>query len=548
MPLKHYGIYISWAPTVDLRHEGLGRYLAAFVKGITAHTDVRFIIICPSWSQQSLRELFKAEAVPDTCFKLVSPKKTPPALRIFEAFKSLRKKSQRISARIRLKNYIHEKRNRLVEYILQSVAGAQSIPNLLYRLTPIGLLGAIGLALSPIFIIFSLTYFLPLQAIRLTTKLLAPAGKKIDRVKAMARNLKGDGLVLRMYQEMERSETLRMLKLANDLKHVSAWYCPTAFWPAFNELNAPRLMCVPDVVLSEFPVGFAKAGGDRFLQTFNSVETTIKGGDHFVTYSNKVKWATLVDKYGVPAANISVVHHAPNDLSRWVKVSGFSDLEATSINYCRSLMAAALLKARGSNYTHGFENTSLSFMFYASQLRPNKNVITLLRAYRELRDKDLIKQKLIITGDPSGLPEVRNYISEHKLETEVLCLHGLTVKELAACYKLADLAVNPSLSEGGCPFTFTEALSVDTPVIMARIPVTEEILTDPQLQEMTFFDPFDWRDLAKRIEWALANREHLLNAQRKIYTVLAKRTWADVVDEHLQILNEISQQHAEAAN
>jgi len=47
---------------------------------------------------------------------------------------------------------------------------------------------------------------------------------------------------------------------------------------------------------------------------------------------------------------------------------------------------------------------------------------------------------------------------------------------IAACYKLADLAVNPSLSEGGFPFTFTEALSVGTPVVMARIPVTEEII------------------------------------------------------------------------
>lgn len=547
MPLKHYGIYISWPPAVDLRHEGLGRYLAAFVKGVAPHTDVRFVIICPSWSQKALKELFKSEAVPDTCFQLVSPKKTPPALRIFEALKSFRRKGKRLSIKARLTNYINEKKNRIVEYTLQSVAGAQSIRHLMLLLLPIALLGVLALALSPFLIILSLIFLLPKRIFGSILRLPAPAQRKVARVAAMARNLKSDGLVLRMYQEMERSETLRMLKLANGLKHVRAWYCPTAFWQSFNQLNAPRLMCVPDVVLSEFPVGFAKAGGDRFLQTFNSVEATIRGGDHFVTYSSKVKWSTLVDKYGVPAQKISVVHHAPNDLSRWVQVSGFSDLEATSRNYCRSLMAGALLKARGSSYTQGFENTSLSFIFYASQLRPNKNVMTLLRAYRELREEDVINQKLIITGDPAGLPEVRDYIAEHKLETEVLCLHGLTVKELAACYKLADLAVNPSLSEGGCPFTFTEALSVDTPVVMARIPVSEEVLTDPDLQEITFFDPYNWRDLAQRIEWALSHREHMLSTQRDAYAELSKRTWAHVVDEHLQILERISELPVEAA-
>ncbi|MFD2884495.1 glycosyltransferase [Pseudomonas lini] len=72
----------------------------------------------------------------------------------------------------------------------------------------------------------------------------------------------------------------------------------------------------------------------------------------------------------------------------------------------------------------------------------------------------------------------KKFISEHGLQNDVLCLYGLSIQELAACYKLADLAVNPSLSEGGCPFTFTEALSVGTPVVMARIAVTEEILVD----------------------------------------------------------------------
>ncbi|WP_210236525.1 glycosyltransferase, partial [Mesorhizobium sp. M3A.F.Ca.ET.201.01.1.1] len=79
--------------------------------------------------------------------------------------------------------------------------------------------------------------------------------------------------------------------------------------------------------------------------------------------------------------------------------------------------------------------------------------------------------KLILTGF-SHYESVRVFLREHNLLADVLCVHGLTEPELAACYKMADLAVSPSLSEGGMPFTFTEALSVETPAILADIDVT----------------------------------------------------------------------------
>jgi len=193
-----------------------------------------------------------------------------------------------------------------------------------------------------------------------------------------------------------------------------------------------------------------------------------------------------------------------------------------------------------SPYAHFFVGSDIKFIFYASQFRPNKNIITLLKAYEYLLRKQYIGYKLILTGHPSVLPEIKCVIAEHRLENDVLCLHGLSEKELAACYYLADLAVNPSLSEGGCPFTFTEALSVDTPVVMARIPVTEEIITDSEIQHEMLFDPYDWRNMADRIEWALDNRDALLAKQKILYDKLSLRTWRNVVDEHINILDRIS--------
>jgi hypothetical protein len=203
-------------------------------------------------------------------------------------------------------------------------------------------------------------------------------------------------------------------------------------------------------------------------------------------------------------------------------------------------MSKAIYKASNPGYASGFLNGSVRFLFYASQFRPNKNVLSLLRAYEYLLRKRHIGHKLILTGNPSTFPEVNRFIKKHYLENDVLCLHGLTTAELAACYQLADLAINPSLSEGGCPFTFTEALSVDTPVVMARIPVTMEVLNDPSLDEVMFFDPYSWKDMADRIEWAIHHRNELLTIQKPIYETLAQRNWGNVVDEYIKILDVIS--------
>ena len=123
----------------------------------------------------------------------------------------------------------------------------------------------------------------------------------------------------------------------------------------------------------------------------------------------------------------------------------------------------------------------------------------------------------------------------------MLCLTDLSEQQLAAFYRLADLAVNPSLSEGGMPFTFTEALSVGTPAVMGDIEVTREILVDPDIREATLFDPYDWRAVARKIEWALENRDDLYARQRAFYDeTLARRRWEDVVAEHVRILDEIA--------
>jgi glycosyltransferase involved in cell wall biosynthesis len=544
MSVKIFGIYLAYAPSLDLRHEGLGRYLAAFLKGTESRDDVKFVLVCPSWSRKGLEELFSSEGVGNRNFEVVSPPKVPIILRAYEAYLARKQRVRRPSiAKRLLKNAFHLK-NLAVARFEDKLVNASSIIGLMLAGVEVLALILISLPFLPVVVLMFLLFF-GFQLPKKVTKLHRFYSRFLLRFSKVVGKPKDDAFVLRVYRGLERVESDRMLKLIDKMPEVRAWYCPTAFWPAFNRIEKPRLICVPDVVLSDFPIGFSQVGGDRFLQVFDRVEDTIRNGSHFVTYSDAVKWETLVDRYGISSRAVRVIHHAPNRLNEWVTVSGFSDVEETSRDYCETLFLRALKKANNYSYASTFKNSSLKFYFYASQFRPNKNLLSLLMAYDYLIKNNLTGHKLILTGNAGGMPEVAHFIKERHLENDVMCLHGLSVQELAACYKLADLAVNPSLSEGGCPFTFTEALSVSTPVVMARISVTEEVLSDPELQEVTFFDPYDWRDIASRIQWATANRDNLLLVQSKGYCLLAERTWTDVVNEHIDALDDISKAEGE---
>lgn len=537
--MKNFGIYLAYAPSVDLRHEGLGRYLAAFIKGSAGRDDVKFTLVCPSWTKKTLLDLFQSEGVQEDTFEIVSPENIPMILRCYEWYVARTNKQKTRS----LKQWFAKKlffcSGGLMSHIEQRLITVDSYSG-------VARLGLEAVALFLLLLLVSpLLILLPLYALHLKLKAIArhamrPIRKLINPLRALVDAPKDDTFVQRLYRRLEQVESDRMLQLINTMENVKAWYGPTAFWPAFNEIKAPRLMCVPDVVLADFSVGFSSVGGERFLQVYERVETAIQHGQYFVTYSKNVKWQTLVERYAIKPSAVSVVYHAPNDLSSHVAVKGLADAEAASKNYCVMLFKRALKKATHPMYASTFSNGDVKFIFYASQFRPNKNLISLLRAYKHLRDKHFIPHKLVLTGHAEGFPVVTDFIREHHLENDVLCMHGLTVGELAACYKLADLAVNPSLSEGGCPFTFTEALSVATPVVMARIPVTEEVLADTELQEITFFNPYDWRDMASRIQWAILNRDELLAVQLSAYASLSQRRWIDVVNEHIAILDAIS--------
>lgn len=148
--------------------------------------------------------------------------------------------------------------------------------------------------------------------------------------------------------------------------------------------------------------------------------------------------------------------------------------------------------------------------------------------------------KLILTAQFQYDKRIQTFIDDNGLHADVLSLHSVPNKVLAALYHLASLSVTPTNFEGGFPFTFSEAYSVGTPSIMSRIPVVQEVIDDPELQDLMTFNPLDVDDIANKMIFGLDNRQRLFEAQSSLYAKLSARTWQVAANDYLSLLKSVA--------
>ena len=553
MPVSRFGIYLAYGATVDMRAEGLGRHLAALLAAASRRDDIRFVVACPSWTRESLMLLCKGEGIPADAFDVLSPTRKPALLRLYEQWRGRERRRRR---RARWWAHYMARAGVLVDRLLSPWRKRLITTRSATPVIAAGLLVAVvAMVIMPFALLGNVASRRGRWIVSKVQKLVlggwvAMANRGLGRAAGdilAGRAPKDVPTVVNLYRQMEDAEIDVLHSLIGGADDVIAWFCPTAFWPSVSKLERPHVICVPDVVLSDFAASFSAIGGERMLETFRHIERVIAEGRHFVTYSAHVRDDTLVRRFGVPAGAIDVVPHGAVRLEPLITIIGTPDERAATQAFCRDVVAS-VVRSTATPLRIGALGESTRFLFYASQFRPHKNIVNLLRACEHLLRRRFVGCKLVLTGNPELAPEVTEYVSRLRLQEEVLFLQRLSSQELAACYRMAALAVNPSLFEGGLPFTFSEAVSVGTPAVMARIPVTVDAIDDADLRASMLFDPYDWKDIAGRIEWALDNRDALIARQRAYFdAAIAPRSWDDVLDDYVSILRRIGSEQQAAA-
>jgi len=181
------------------------------------------------------------------------------------------------------------------------------------------------------------------------------------------------------------------------------------------------------------------------------------------------------------------------------------------------------------DYTPSFDFDD--YILYFGRVDPEKGVMTLLQAMR-----DLPHLKLIVVGDGTQLQEALAWCSNQRIDNVrfVGAQWGNALKPYLA---RARLVVVPSIWYEPSPMVVYQAFAVGKPVIAADIGGLPELITE---ETGLLFTPGDAYDLAKQI-MALAFQEERLHTMGR-----AARRWAETHLDPEQYYRALMQVYTEA--
>jgi len=171
------------------------------------------------------------------------------------------------------------------------------------------------------------------------------------------------------------------------------------------------------------------------------------------------------------------------------------------------------------------------FLLYVGNLKPHKNVSTLLRAFAQVRKKNKLRHSLLIVGDD---PRWKSFVVEECFRLGIRDCTNLVPyvpqSLLPRVYAAADLLVMPSTLEGfGLPVL--EAMACGTPVIASNAASLPQVGGDAAL----YFDPASTEELATQIERILESRGLRDGLRHKGIQRAKQFSWQASARRHLEL-------------
>ncbi len=180
------------------------------------------------------------------------------------------------------------------------------------------------------------------------------------------------------------------------------------------------------------------------------------------------------------AAVITVSEYTKNDLLNY-----FPGLRAERVFVTHEAPSALFKKIEDKSALQRIKQQlglSRPFVLFVGTLKPHKNLSTLIKAVKILRDKKAIDHELVVVGrKDERQKELLKLIYQNSF---VRYLGELPDAELVALYNLADVFVLPSTYEGfGLPAV--EAMACGTPVITSNRSSLPEVIGSAGLSFVT---------------------------------------------------------------
>lgn len=227
---------------------------------------------------------------------------------------------------------------------------------------------------------------------------------------------------------------------------------------------------------------------------------------HIVTISEFSK-AQIIEHLGVPPEKITAIHCGVNGQFR-----------------CPDRTEAA-------RAVEDHLDIRMPYLLYVGNLKPHKNVPTLLRAFSILRSRISLPHRLIILGDDRhGCKSVFEQCEQLKISDVTSFVPRVPGRILPSLYAAADLLIMPSRVEGfGLPVL--ESMASGTPVVCSKAASLPEVGRDAVL----YFDPRDPYELAERIDSVLRSPDAQNRMRLRGLARARELTWTRSVQGHLRV-------------
>lgn len=322
----------------------------------------------------------------------------------------------------------------------------------------------------------------------------------------------------------------RLIKDVAGSGDVECWLVlnlPTTF--AELPRSQPVVALLADYAYSDFP-DLAPPCLERAFR--KNCQRILDQASRVITMSSHVATRHAVAIFGIDMSRISVIKsvafRTPTEAFRQHHIRG-GLAEARDV-LRQEFRAAALPTVHATLGQHD----ARAYVFMPTQTRSYKNIENVVRAIAIL-NRDGVPLTLVTTGELS--PYLLALAKASGLSGDaVLSVGKVSFRVLHALYICAGVVVHVSRFEGGVgAFPLFEGIVSEAPVVLSRNLATTEYCDDPRYID-SLVDQDDLPTLVRRISDALANRNTVVQSQRRYASLAATNTWSDVSGYYCAVL------------
>lgn len=260
-------------------------------------------------------------------------------------------------------------------------------------------------------------------------------------------------------------------------EHADLVHAPNCFLPLARPCMG--VVTIHDLAFEVFPDDFSKRTGWKY-RTFT--RRAARSAQRVICVSGYTA-TDVVRRYGVDEARVRIIPNAPS------LPIGDADVPNDG-----------------------------PYLLAVGDLRPKKNLMRLVHAFRQLR-KEGLEHRLVLAGVDSG-PEAERV--RGAAGGEPVRLTGyLSDARLDALMRGADALIHPSLYEG-FGLVLVEAMARGVPVVAARATALPETGGDAA----AYFDPLDVGDMADAIRGVVGDRARHAELSRLGLARAQRLSWA----------------------